>query len=138
MSETSFKINLRGSSCQITGQEKQNTDVKSISAQCTASSVPLFIFLHVRFCLRIIRATSLTELGEGLGEGEIEYSITVRKLILRFDSVWVSVSSQAGRPNCRLLYWQSKHVHRELKEEDLRPFNSGLCSTSIKGKGGNS
>lgn len=45
---------------------------------------------------------SLTELEEGLREGEREYSITVRKIIRLFDSVWVSMCSRAGRGDCRV------------------------------------
>lgn len=76
------------------------------------------------------------ELEEGLGEGEVEYSITVRKLIRYFDSVWVSSRSRAGRTACRLLDWQSKHVHRELKGRRPQAFQQWLVFNKYQRKRG--
>lgn len=49
------------------------------------------------------------ELEEGLGEGEIEYSITARKLIHWFDKCLGVYEQPAGRGDCGL-YPQSKHI----------------------------
>ena len=91
------------------------TDVKSISA----SSVPLFIFV----ASRVLSKNQFCKLARGAGRrikrrwNRVQYHCK-GKIIRRVDSVWVSTSSRAGRAHCRLLYRQSKHFHRELREEE--------------------
>lgn len=54
------------------------------------------------------------ELEEGLGEGEIEYSITARKPIHWFDKCLGVYGQPAGRGDCRF-HPQSKHIGCEAR-----------------------
>lgn len=79
------------------------TDVKPITAQSKASSVPLFIFTASQVLSKNHSGKFADGAGRRISKGEREYSITMGKVIRRFDSVLVSTSSRPGRAYCKLL-----------------------------------
>lgn len=105
------------------------TDVKSISVRRTATSVTLFIFPASPVLSKNYSGLFTDRAGRGIKRrwNRVQYHSEKTNTLL-----WqcLGVYEQPGRKS-----QQSKHVHRELKEEDLRPFSSGLCSTSIKEEG---